>query len=59
MSTAQVTDPVCGMRIDPNTAAATRDANGQRYYFCSTACAEQFDREPNRYTSAAADPGRG
>lgn len=57
MSTTRVTDPVCGMTIDAEAAAATRDANGQRYYFCSAACAEAFDREPNRYTSGAADPG--
>ena len=35
-------DPVCGMEIDPASAAATR-GGGVTYYFCSQQCAEQFD----------------
>src|SRR5262245_43143289 len=39
-----VIDPVCGMRVDPTTAASSvRD--GQRYFFCSTRCQERFGRD--------------
>jgi Cu+-exporting ATPase len=48
----KVTDPVCGMSIDPSTAAATRDYNGQTYYFCSNGCAESFEKDPASYVKA-------
>ncbi len=40
---SQVIDPVCGMAIDPESAAATRQRAGETFYFCSTRCAETFD----------------
>ena len=49
-----VTDPVCGMRIDPKTAAATREHDGVTFYFCATSCAEKFDADPHRYGHAHA-----
>jgi P-type Cu+ transporter len=39
----QHVDPVCGMTVDPSTAAATSERDGTRYYFCSTGCKEKFD----------------
>jgi Cu+-exporting ATPase len=48
----KVTDPVCGMSIDPSTAAATRDYNGQTYYFCSNGCAQNFEKDPASYVKA-------
>src|SRR5262245_59630450 len=50
-----VTDPVCGMQVDPATAAARRDTAAGAVYFCSTGCAEAFDAHPGRYSVAAAD----
>jgi Cu+-exporting ATPase len=47
--TALVTDPVCGMKIDPKTAAATREHDGTTFSFCSTSCADTFDADPHRY----------
>jgi Cu+-exporting ATPase len=44
-----VTDPVCGMKIDPKTAAATREHEGTTFWFCSTGCAETFDADEHRY----------
>ncbi len=35
---ALVKDPVCGMMIDPKTAAGSVTSGGQTYYFCSAAC---------------------
>jgi YHS domain-containing protein len=37
-----VTDPVCGMEIDPAAAAAVRSLNGSDYFFCSAQCAQEF-----------------
>ena len=47
--TTLVTDPVCNMRIDPTTAAATREHDGHTFSFCSTGCAAAFDADPHRY----------
>lgn len=43
---AKVTDPVCGMTIDPADASDTRDYNGTTYYFCNPGCAASFDKDP-------------
>jgi YHS domain-containing protein len=48
---SQVEDPVCGMMIDPAQAAGSSRWNGTTYYFCSTACKEKFDAEPDEYLS--------
>jgi Cu+-exporting ATPase len=36
-------DPVCGMTVDPATAAGMSEREGVRYYFCSTGCKTKFD----------------
>jgi P-type Cu+ transporter len=46
---AMVIDPVCGMRIDSDDAAATEEHEGQIYYFCSEACREVFASDPKSY----------
>lgn len=45
-TSANERDPVCGMRIDPDRAAAKRTRNGLRHYFCSLQCAARFDDIP-------------
>ncbi|HZC22190.1 MAG TPA: heavy metal translocating P-type ATPase [Candidatus Binatia bacterium] len=42
-------DPVCGMTVDPSHAAAVREHEGQKYYFCSKGCAERFSANPGQY----------
>src|ERR1700759_1265641 len=42
-------DPVCGMTVDPAKAKATAEHAGQRYYFCCTGCAQQFQSNPEQY----------
>lgn len=42
-------DPVCGMSVDPATAAATREYNGTTYYFCNPGCAAKFEQNPTQY----------
>jgi len=49
-----VTDPVCGMQVDPTTATAHRDTPAGTAYFCSAGCAAAYDAEPQRYAATAA-----
>jgi YHS domain-containing protein/uncharacterized membrane protein YraQ (UPF0718 family) len=51
--TDRAIDPVCGMTVDPATAAAIRNHDGRDYFFCATRCAETFDSDPGRYASAS------
>ena len=44
-------DPVCGMSIDPNTAAGSHEVNGTTYYFCSTGCLNKFKQDPEAFLS--------
>lgn len=44
-------DPVCDMQVNEEQAAGTSKYQGETYYFCSTRCKEQFDQNPERYTS--------
>ena len=48
---ATVKDPVCGMEIDPSTAAASAEHEGTTYYFCSKSCHDSFVVEPTRYAA--------
>lgn len=40
--TQKATDPVCGMQVDPLSAAASEEVGTTRFYFCSEACHEKF-----------------
>jgi YHS domain-containing protein len=42
-------DPVCGMQVDENKAAATSSYQGKKYSFCGQDCKNKFDSEPQRY----------
>lgn len=44
-----VTDPVCGMKIDPKTAAGKSVHAGKTYYFCSKNEKVAFDKDPETY----------
>src|SRR5947209_10613510 len=44
-----VTDPVCGMTVDPATARASTSYNGRTYYFCCPSCRQRFEADPQRY----------
>ena len=46
-------DPVCGMRVDPESAAAAWDHEGTTYYFCSVGCFERFKEDPERFLDTA------
>ena len=42
-------DPVCGMAVDEQSAAARSEYKGTTYYFCSPGCKRSFDRDPEKY----------
>ncbi|MHB8867267.1 MAG: YHS domain-containing protein [Thermoleophilia bacterium] len=45
----EVKDPVCGMKIDSDSAVGTSEHEGKTYYFCSADCKEEFDEDPDSY----------
>ena len=46
---AAVKDPVCGMSVDPASAAGAYPYAGQEYFFCSLHCLERFRTRPETY----------
>ncbi|MDF0645416.1 MAG: heavy metal translocating P-type ATPase [Nitrospira sp.] len=40
-------DPVCGMTVDPTTAAGRYDYHGKTYYFCAVSCLNTFKADPD------------
>lgn len=46
-----VKDPVCGMEIDPASAAGSSKYERQTHYFCNLKCKESFDAEPEKYAT--------
>jgi len=49
---SQEIDPVCGMTVEPESAAAKREYAGKTYYFCNPGCAKAFDRKPENFVEA-------
>lgn len=47
-------DPVCGMSVSPETAAAEFEYEGARYYFCNTSCKDRFAVDPKKFLRAPA-----
>jgi YHS domain-containing protein/uncharacterized membrane protein YraQ (UPF0718 family) len=47
--TSQVSDPVCGMSVDPTTAKERMEYGGVTYFFCSAGCRSSFERDQARY----------
>ena len=45
----KVTDPVCGMQLEPSKAAAESNYQGRTYYFCSQEDKMKFDEDPRKY----------
>ena len=42
-------DPVCGMDVEENSAAAKHVYKGQAYYFCSDHCLAKFKEDPDEF----------
>jgi len=48
-----VTDPACGMEVDPLESTVTVEYGGRLYSFCSEGCREQFEKDPEQYLENA------
>ncbi len=42
-------DPVCGMKVKPETAYSKFEHEGYVVYFCSAKCEEKFKKNPRKY----------
>jgi YHS domain-containing protein len=47
-------DPVCGMSVNENDAPARAEYQGKTYYFCSAACKDTFQAQPEKYAKQPA-----
>ncbi len=45
----KVTDLVCGMAVNPDSAAGSFEYKGQTYHFCSARCLQKFREAPERF----------
>ncbi len=52
----ETVDPVCGMTVNPETAAGSFEYNGQNYYFCSAGCLKKFRDDASRFIKIPAEP---
>ena len=46
---ATAIDPVCGMTVQPATAAGSYEYQGKPYHFCATSCLTKFRADPTYY----------
>lgn len=51
-----VSDPVCGMTVDPATAKFHASHGGLEFHFCSERCHGKFVANPGQYVGPAAKP---
>ncbi len=44
-----VTDPVCGMTVDPNETDIKATFDGENYFFCAEGCRKSFVENPQKF----------
>lgn len=49
-------DPVCGMRVNPETSTLKWDFQGKTYYFCNPKCRTKFSSDPETYLKKNLEP---
>ncbi len=52
-----VTDPVCGLEVNPREAPYTSTFEGHTYYFTDPDCKRMFDENPQAYVGTAPEAG--
>src|SRR5215471_12892936 len=55
-TSASAVDPVCGMRVDPETAKFSYQHDGRAYFFCCSGCLSKFQVDPERVLSVPPRP---
>jgi YHS domain-containing protein len=45
----KIKDPVCGMEVEPGRTRLVAVYQGHSYWFCSRACRETFEKNPQKY----------
>ncbi|HEX9674327.1 MAG TPA: heavy metal translocating P-type ATPase [Burkholderiales bacterium] len=53
-SAGKAKDLVCGMTVDPKSAAGVHEHAGVKYYFCSKHCLSAFKADPAKYLAKPA-----
>ncbi len=48
---AEAVDPICGMMVETATAHYVVERDGQKYYFCSYSCKEQFEQSRSEHAA--------
>ena len=48
-ATSTTKDPVCGMSVDPESAAHHATHEEKTYYFCSAGCKDKFTKDPEAF----------
>ncbi|MEZ5428551.1 MAG: heavy metal translocating P-type ATPase [Pyrinomonadaceae bacterium] len=56
---AEFTDPVCQMKISPETAAGSFHFENENYYFCSKSCLDKFRQNPRAFLEEKTAPRAG
>jgi len=49
-------DPVCGMQVERDSAAASQEWRGDTYYFCCEKCRAKFAENPEKYLAGDSRP---
>jgi Cu+-exporting ATPase len=53
-ATATFTDPVCGMKVNVDSAAGKAEFRGTTFYFCSEHCWQKFEASPEAFVKPEA-----
>jgi Cu+-exporting ATPase len=53
---ATVTDPVCGMKVDPAKSTHRHAHDGHDYFFCCAGCRGKFAADPEKYLHLTTSP---
>ena len=48
-SPTKITDPVCGMDVEPGRTKLVSVHKGHSYWFCAEACRMAFEANPKKY----------
>ena len=58
-SSNTVTDPVCGMQVDPCATDLVVEYKDKTFYFCAQGCRQAFEKNPDKYLAQKAAKKKG